>query len=125
MHAPLPRKGKGYRRRDVRRHLEGHYPSTPFSDGKLRIETLGISGWEIAQRGRFATPTDFPLQDSSPYSHVHARRGSLGVVPRSRTISYRPAKPSITIRNRCIAVGGARGREHPHLLQHALRDAGV
>jgi argininosuccinate lyase len=24
-------------------------------------------------RGRFATPTDFPLQDCSPYSHVHVR----------------------------------------------------
>jgi hypothetical protein len=28
-------------------------------------------------RGRFATPADSPLQDCSPYSHVHARRDRL------------------------------------------------
>jgi hypothetical protein len=41
-------------------------------------------------RGRFATPADSPLHDCSAYSHAHARRESLGFVPRSRT----RAKPS-------------------------------
>jgi hypothetical protein len=57
-------------------------------------------------RGRFATPAaDFPLHDGSPYSHVHIRRDSLGLVHRSRTILCRSVpNPSVTIRNVCIAV---------------------
>jgi hypothetical protein len=39
-------------------------------------------------RGHFAPRADFPLHDRSPYSHV--RRGSLGFVHRSRTITVAP-----------------------------------
>ena len=35
----------------------------------------------------FATPADFPLQDCSPNRELHVRRASVGVAPRSRTIS--------------------------------------
>jgi hypothetical protein len=56
-------------------------------------------------RGRFATPADLPLHDCSPYSHVHARRESLGFVHRSRAILCRPVpNPKVTIRNFSIAV---------------------
>jgi multidrug resistance efflux pump len=56
-------------------------------------------------RGRFATPTDSPLHDGSPYWGLHARRWGLGFVHRSRTILCR-AVPNlnVTIRNSCVAV---------------------
>jgi hypothetical protein len=47
---------------------------------KLRIENGGVSGGR--SRGRYATPADFPRHDCSPYSHVHVRCDSLGVVHR-------------------------------------------
>jgi hypothetical protein len=78
---------------------------------KLRIVTLGISGGRRS-RGRFATPTDFPLQDCRPYSHVHERRERLGVVHRSRNIFCRPVpNPHVTIRNFSIAVASQPPRE--------------
>jgi hypothetical protein len=56
-------------------------------------------------RDRVATPADFPLHDCSPYRGLHARRGSLGGVPRSRAIFCRPVpKPIRAIRNFPIAV---------------------
>jgi hypothetical protein len=60
----------------------------------------------MSSRGRFATPADFALQDSSPYRGLHARRGSLGFAHRSRTSLYHPVPNlSITIFARlCIAV---------------------
>jgi hypothetical protein len=78
-------------------------------------------------RGRFATPADFPLEDCSAYSHVHARRESLGFVPRSRSIFCRPA-PNPAIRNFCIAAMYAprtgsteRALRFAQLLQRLLR----
>jgi hypothetical protein len=69
---------------------------------KLRIVTLGARD---RSRGRFATPADFPLHDCSPYRGLHVRRTSLGFVPRSRTVFYRPvSNPNVTIRNFCFAV---------------------
>jgi hypothetical protein len=56
-------------------------------------------------RGRFATPADFPLHECGPYSHIHVRRDSLGVVHRSWTVFCRPVpNASITIRNLFVAV---------------------
>jgi hypothetical protein len=67
-------------------------------------------------RGRFAMYADFPRHDVSPYSHVHARRESLGFVHRSRAIFCRPVPNlSVTIRNFCIAVHGV------HLVLPPLR----
>jgi hypothetical protein len=49
----------------------------------------------MSSRGRFATPANLPLHDRFPYSHVHACRGRLGFVHRSRTFYLSPrAKPS-------------------------------
>jgi hypothetical protein len=49
--------------------------------------------WEFRSggrsRGRFATPTDSPLQDRRPYRVLHARRERVGCVHRSSTISCR------------------------------------
>ena len=69
---------------------------------KLRIENGGVSGGR--SRGRYATPADFPRHDCSPYSHVHVRCDSLGVVHRSSAFSVAPCQ-TLAIRNLCIAVG--------------------
>jgi hypothetical protein len=58
----------------------------------------------MSSRGRFATPADFPLQDCSPYSHVHVRRERLGFVPRSRTILCRPVPNPLRLIRNCISV---------------------
>jgi hypothetical protein len=59
--------------------------------GKLmRIVTVGVSGGEIALRGRFATPADSPRHDGSPYRGLHVRRERLEFVHRSRAILCRP-----------------------------------
>jgi hypothetical protein len=49
-------------------------------------DEIGVRVRDELPRRRFVTPADFPRHDCSPYSHVHARRESLGVVPRSRAI---------------------------------------
>jgi hypothetical protein len=59
---------------------------------KVFANRNGVGRVGDRSRGRFATPADSPLQDCSPYSHVHVRRGSLGFVHRSRAILCR-AKP--------------------------------
>jgi hypothetical protein len=56
----------------------------------LRIRNIWGFGRQDRSRGCFATPADFPLHECSPYSHVHARRESLGFVHRSRAIFCRP-----------------------------------
>jgi hypothetical protein len=48
----------------------------------LRIGTGRGLGWERRSRGRFATPADFAFQDCSACRGLHARRASVGVVPR-------------------------------------------
>jgi hypothetical protein len=76
---------------------------------KLRIVTLGISGGRWLTRP-FRDAADSPLQDCSPYSHVHVRRESVGFVHRSRAILCRPVpNPNGTIRC-CVAVRYARPR---------------
>jgi hypothetical protein len=59
-------------------------------------------------RGRFAKPADFPLHDCSPYSHVHVRRESVGVVRRSRASFCRPVCQTtladVTIRTSCCVA---------------------
>jgi hypothetical protein len=65
-------------------------------------------GWEMSSRGHHATPADSPLQDCSPYSHVHVRRERLGCVLRSRTIFCRavpnPNRCDSQLLHRCITV---------------------
>jgi hypothetical protein len=75
---------------------------------KLRIGTVREFGGEMSSRRRFATPADFPRHGCRPYRGLHARRGSVGVVPQfkghflhflsPRSNPYRP------IRNFFIAV---------------------
>ena len=62
---------------------------------KLRIVTLAVSGGRSLTRP-YATPADSPLQDCGLYSHVHVRRGSLGLVHRSRAVFCRPLPPQLT-----------------------------
>jgi hypothetical protein len=92
----------------VRTRLRGGASS---DDTKLRIVTVRDLGWGDRSQGRFATPADFPRHDGSPYSHVHARRKSVGVVHRPRAIFCRPVPvPNDTIRNlfhRCRASAAA------------------
>jgi hypothetical protein len=74
-------------------------------------------GWEMRSRGRFATPTDSPRRDGSPYSHVDVRRESLGFVHRARALFCRAVpNRSVTIRNFRIAVSWW---PHPHPHAHA------
>jgi hypothetical protein len=67
-------------------------------------------------RGRFATPADFPLQDCSPDRELHARRGRLGFVNRSRaSFCFCRAVPKLCVRfatifDRC--TGGVRCVQH-------------
>ena len=56
----------------------------------LRVGLVGLSGCEMSSRRCFATPDQSLYQDCSSYRELHARRESLGVVHRSRTIFCRP-----------------------------------
>jgi hypothetical protein len=62
--------------------LPGERTETPYpcSDGKVANRTLRISGGRPLTRP--FRDAEFPLQHCSPYSHVHVRRESVGVVPR-------------------------------------------
>jgi hypothetical protein len=63
-----------------------------------------ISGGEMSDRSRFATPADFPRHGRSPCRWLHVHRESLRFVHRSRGIFCRLVpNPSVTIRNFCIA----------------------
>jgi hypothetical protein len=63
----------------------------------------------------FAMPADFPRHDCTPYRGLHARRGSLGFVRRSRAIFCRPApNPNSPIRTFLIVVGRARTSSITH-----------
>jgi hypothetical protein len=53
-----------------------------YRDAKVANRNAGGFRGGGRSCGRFATRADFPLQDRSPYSHVHVRRESLGFVPR-------------------------------------------
>jgi hypothetical protein len=49
-------------------------------------------------RGRFATPSDFPLQYCSPYSHVHVTSRKCGIFPSFKNHFLSPVpNPNITI----------------------------
>jgi hypothetical protein len=99
-------------------------PRHPQSSKKVANRNVRDFGWEIAHEAVFATPADFPRQDRSPYSHAHARRGSLGFVHRSRGNFCRPVpNVSVTILNfvhRCVRMGfrakrrGCGPQSHPH-----------
>jgi hypothetical protein len=52
------------------------------------------------------TPADPPLRDCSPCSHAHARRESLGFVPRVHARQTR----NVAIRNFCISLYGEGSR---------------
>ena len=73
------------------------------ANAKVADRNVKDFGWEMRSGGRFATPADSPRHDCSPYSHVHARRESLGFVHRSRAIFSRavlnPNPLTYTIRN--------------------------
>jgi hypothetical protein len=72
---------------------------------KVANRNVSDFGWKFRSRRRFTTPADSPLHDGSPYSHVHARRESLGFVHHSRSVFCRPVpNPSVTIHNLCIAL---------------------
>jgi hypothetical protein len=75
---------------------------------KLRIVTFGMSGGEMAHASRFTTPADLPPHEFSPYSHVHVRRESLGIVHRSRAIIFCRPVPNLVFRfatfHRCVGV---------------------
>ena len=70
---------------------------------KLRIVAVGISGGRSLTRP-FRDSADFPLDEFSPYSHVHVRRECLGFVHRSKAICRPVPNLSATIRNCLIAV---------------------
>jgi hypothetical protein len=68
---------------------------------KLRLAT----GFRVEDRsrGRYATPVDFPLHDTSTYRGLRVRRWGLGFVHRSRTIFCRAVPNlSVTVRDFCI-----------------------
>ena len=84
---------------------DGVRASLPYTDAKIANRNVRDFGCEMSSRGRFATPTDFPLHDCSPYSHVHVRRESLEFVHRCMSILCRPVPNlSVTIRNLFIAA---------------------
>jgi hypothetical protein len=62
--------------------------------------------WESSSRGRFTPrPPDRLYQECSPNQALHVRRGSVGVVHRSRVIFCRPAaNPNCAIRIQLITV---------------------
>jgi hypothetical protein len=74
--------------------------------GKLRIVTVGISGWGGRSHGRFATPADSARHECSPYRGLHVRRESVGCVHRSRAFLCRARAKPLTFRfaTFCVAL---------------------
>jgi hypothetical protein len=63
--------------------------------GDDEVGRIVTEGFRVGDRsrGRYATPADFLLHDSTPYRELRVRRWDLGVVHRSRTFLCRRAEP--------------------------------